>query len=141
MTKKQIQEAVKKYGPVFVERGEDEVLQFFEVDEVSEADGKVILAEIKKSMLKSFDKPAGDDQPSDPGIKRPKEVAKGFKLYDLYKVQKEMHEENGRTVFSGTLIKVGKPVKVNIKLPEYRAEIYNAQAANTGEMLFPANNQ
>jgi len=141
MTKKQIQEAVKKYGPVFVERGEDEVVQFFEVDDVSEADGKVILAEIKKSMLKSFDKSVTDDAPADPGIKRPKDVAKGLRLYDLYKVQKEMHDENGRTVFSGTLIKVGKPVKVNIKLAEYRADIFNAQAANTGEMLFPVNVQ
>jgi hypothetical protein len=141
MTKKQLQDAVKKYGVVFVERGEDEVIQFFQVDDVSDTDGKMILSEIKKSMLKSFDKSSLEDVPSEPGIKRPKQIANGMSLYDMYKVQKEMDEENGRMVFSGRLIKVGKPIKVNIKLPEYRAEMFNAQSHNTGEMLFPVNVQ
>jgi hypothetical protein len=136
MNKNQLAEAVKKYGPVYVERGEEEILQLFEIDEISEADQKKILADIKKSLLKSFEKPI--ETPSGPAIKRPEKVREGYKLYDLYKVQKEYDEKGGKVVYTGKLLKVGKPLKVNVKIPEYRAEIFNEQSANTGEMLFPA---
>lgn len=132
-------DAVKKYGPVFVERGEEEILQLFEIDEISDADGKKILAEIKKSMLKSFDEPSVKETVSGPSVKRPEKIKEGYKLYDLYKVQKEYEETDGRVKYTGGLLKVGKPIKVNIKLPEYRAEIFNDQSVNSGEMLFPVN--
>lgn len=137
MNKKQLQEAVKKYGPVYVERGEDEVLQFLEIDKVKEADGKVILAEIKKAISNSFVAQETVSAPSPDQIERPKEIKKGLKLYDMFKVQKELEENgSGGQSWTGNFIKVGKPIKTNIKVEPYRADIFNSQSVNSGERLY-----
>lgn len=142
MNKQQKAEAIKKYGPTFVEHGEDEVLQLLEIDEVSDKDSKEIIAGIKKAIANSFSAPQAETPTQGPKIDRPKEVKKGLKLYDLYKVQKETRQDINdegvvvKSVFTGMFIKVGKPIKTNIKVEEYRAKILNDQSINSGERLY-----
>lgn len=77
-------------------------------------------------------------------IERPKmDPKKPLRLYDMYKVQKDLEQEFSeegdvvKTKFTGNFIKVGNPIKTNIKVEPYRAKIFNDQSVNSGERLYP----
>lgn len=94
-------------------------------------------------MQKKLDQKSQAPSPNIVKIKRPKvDEKRGLKLYDLYKVQKEIENEYNdegdviKSKFTGNFLKVGRPVKTNIKVQEYRAKIFNDQSINHGERLY-----
>lgn len=138
--------AVKKYAPIYAERGEDETVQHMENDEIEVADQAEIIGEIKaqiKAFAESIGKKSGVDIPSaggTPNIERNNtELSKGQKLYDLYNViplTRPMKNDPRKNEYTGEFEKVGKPKKTNIKVIPENAELINSQSLNSKERLF-----
>lgn len=127
----EIIEALKNGGKPSEEKDSDEESEIEKL--------KKELAEAKKKLEEKGNAPSFVS----PKIKRPKvDTKRGLKLFDMYNVQKEFaHEynEDGEIVkskFTGNFIQVGKPIKTNIKVEEYRAKIFNDQSVNSGQRMY-----
>lgn len=132
--------AVKKHTQAFIERGEEEVKQLLAIDEFTEDETAEVIAAIKADILSAMSAKKDEAAAPKSTIKRNEApLKKGQKAYDRYKVQKNMvpDEKNPEIlVWDGTFVKVGAPVKANIRIEPARAEDLNSQSQNTGERLY-----
>ncbi len=137
----QVKSAAKKHAETFIERGEDEVRQLLAIDEIEGDDADKVIAEIRKQIVEAIKKPTEPSSSNQGGDAKPTEKRKvahrpEHKVYDLYKVQKEFIERDGKQVFTGEFLRVGKPIRTNIKIEPFRAEDINNQSVNSGERLY-----
>lgn len=103
-----------------------------------------LLKKQNADLLKKLEeKSKGNPAPPAPKIKRPEvDKKKGLKLFDLYKVEKEFQQEYNeegdviKSKFTGNFIKVGRPLKTNVKIPDFRAKIFNDQSVNSGQRFY-----
>lgn len=132
--------AVKKHSQAFIERGEDEVKQLLAIDEFTEDETVEVIAAIKAEILSAMSSKSTKGAEPKNNIKRNEApVKKGQKAYDRYKVQKNLvpdEKDPERLVWDGTFVKIGSPVKSNIRIEPERAKTLNDQAINSGEYLF-----
>lgn len=137
----------KKYAEAFIERGEDEVRQLLQVEdndiEGDDIDKEIdqVIAEIRNQIVAALKKPSNENAAngeigSEPSEKRKVAHRPEHKVYDLYRVQKEMVDNGEKQVFTGEFLKVGKPIRTNVKIEPWRAEEINAQSVNSGQRLY-----
>lgn len=134
----QVKSLATKHAEVYIERGEDEVRQLLAIDELTDEDAEAVIKQIKENLVAALKKPTVKEEKKEVVVDRSHiKLPAGFECYDLYNVQREIvTDENGNSVWNGGFVQIGKPVRTEIKLEPWRAEMFNEQSHNSNQRLY-----